>query len=127
MTRSFAFSIAIARRLLLNWSSWLYLNGHVASSFWRVAAMNSPIVDRDLRGDLAGGVSAHAVRDDEETLGLVEGVGVLVVLALAADVGEAERVDGSHLLHQVRPARWLRISSSALRASPADGSQRSAS
>ena len=44
ITRSFAFSIAIARRLLLNWSSWLYLNGQVASSFWRVAAMNSPIV-----------------------------------------------------------------------------------
>src|SRR5215475_8164002 len=44
ITRSFAFSIATARRLLLKWSSWLYLKGHVASSFWRVAAMNSPIV-----------------------------------------------------------------------------------
>ena len=44
MTRSLAFSIATARRLLLKCSSWLYLNGQVASSFWRVAAMNSPIV-----------------------------------------------------------------------------------
>ena len=44
ITRSLAFSIATARRLLLKLSSWLYLKGQVASSFWRVAAMNSPIV-----------------------------------------------------------------------------------
>jgi hypothetical protein len=44
MTRSLAFSIATARRLLLKSSSWLYLKGQVASSFCLVAAMNSPIV-----------------------------------------------------------------------------------
>src|SRR5262245_29953994 len=49
MTRSFAFSIAIASRLLLKSREWSYLKGQVASSFWRVAAMNSPIVSTVIR------------------------------------------------------------------------------
>ena len=82
-------------------------------------------LDGDPRRDLAGRVPAHAVGDDEETVVQVERERVLVVLALAADVGQPERLDGRHA--QGLTARWARTSSSARRTSAADGSQRSAS
>ena len=53
-------------------------------------------LDRDLGGDFARGVPAHAVRHDEESFGFVEGVRVLVVLALLPDVRQPERFDRSH-------------------------------
>ena len=62
-------------------------------------------LDRDLGGDLACGVAAHAVGDDEEALGRVEGERILVVLALPPDVGQAERVDPGH--SSLPPARAL--------------------
>ena len=43
--------------------------------------------------DLAGGVAAHAVGDDEERELLVDEVVVLVVLADAAHVGRGEEAD----------------------------------
>jgi hypothetical protein len=50
-------------------------------------------VDGDARGDLAGRVAAHAVRDEEE-LGLArDEKRILVVLPLAADVGETVCAD----------------------------------
>ena len=45
------------------------------------------LVDGDVRGDLARGVPAHAVGDDEERELLVDEEVVLVVLALSPDVG----------------------------------------
>jgi hypothetical protein len=59
------------------------LKGQVASSFCRVAAMNSPIVSTVIfEGDLARRVPAHPVGHDEEAFGDVHRRRVLVVLAL---------------------------------------------
>ncbi len=82
--------------------------------------------DRDLGGDLAGRVPAHSVGHDEEAFGDVHREGVLVVLALAADVGQAVGLDRGHQALRSR-ARSVRISSSALRTSCAEGSHRAAS
>ena len=46
-------------------------------------------IDGDARGDLAGGVAAHAVGDEEELRLIFNEEGVLVVLALPSYIGEA--------------------------------------
>ena len=50
-------------------------------------------VDAELAGDLARGVPAHPVGDDEEVVILEDRVRVLVVLSLEARVGSADRRD----------------------------------
>ena len=45
------------------------------------------LVDGDRRGDLAGGVTAHAVGDEEQPELLVDEEVVLIVRALSTDVG----------------------------------------
>ena len=50
-------------------------------------------LDRDARGDLAGGVAAHAVADDEQVVVGVDAEGVLVVVPAHPHVGEAGVLD----------------------------------
>ncbi len=77
-------------------------------------------------------MAAHSIRDDEEPLvsGLVDLVveRVLVVFAFASDVSDAEGGDRrGHGSYAPLTARWARTSSSARRASAAEGSHRMAS
>ena len=85
-------------------------------------------LDGDLGRDLAGGVSAHAVGDDEEALGPRPGRR-RPRCACASCRRPSGRMLRSSLIAGIYslPARCTRISSSAFRASPAEGSQRKAS
>ena len=58
--------------------------------------------DGEGAGDLAGGVAAHPVGDDEKRELLVDEEVVLVVVADAADVGRGEKADALFLTHSRR-------------------------
>ena len=64
------------------------------------------LVDRDRRGDLAGGVTAHAIGDQEQPELLVDEEVILVVIPLPADVGRC----GKRELHRSPQVSWnLRV------------------
>ena len=60
------------------------------------------LVDRDRRSDFAGGVTAHAVRDQEQPELLVDEEVILVVIPLPADVGRC----GERELHRSPQVSW---------------------